>query len=197
MNEKLYHINEIFYSLQGEGRFAGRAAIFIRFSGCNLKCPFCDTDFKEHRDMTLWEIVETLRAWKECDFVVLTGGEPTLQIDWAFVDELHKEGYFVAIETNGTNDVPSNVDWVTVSPKTAYVENGNIKLSKADEVKVVYDGKHEPDTFGIFAENYYVQPCDVGDYERNQQIVSACVDFVKQHPLWRLSLQQQKILKVR
>jgi len=190
-------VNEIFYSLQGEGRWAGRAAIFVRFSGCNLKCPFCDTDFASYEWMTAKEILRELMEYSQCDFVVLTGGEPSLQVKSDFVNMLHNAGYYVAMETNGTRSVPDNVDWVTVSPKTAYVNNGQLFLMTADELKVVYDGKHEPDTFGIVAKNYYVQPCDVGDIARNAEITAACVRFVKEHPRWRLSLQQQKILNVR
>ena len=195
--EKVYHVNEIFYSLQGEGRWAGRAAIFVRFSGCNLKCPFCDTDSASYEKMTMKDILRELMEYSECSFVVLTGGEPTLQVTKEFVEVLHKNGYYVAMETNGTRAVPDNVDWVTVSPKVAYVDNGQLSMMVCDEVKVVYDGEHTPDTFGITAKNYYVQPCDVGSATRNAEIIAACVRWVKQHPMWRLSLQQQKILRVR
>ena len=97
--KKTYRINEIFYSLQGEGRYTGRAAVFIRFSGCNLRCPFCDTDFREYREMTLGEIIAKAGQWKDCGFVVLTGGEPSLQVDGRLVKALHDAGFYVAIET--------------------------------------------------------------------------------------------------
>ena len=196
-SENEYMVNEIFYSLQGEGRWAGRAAIFIRFSGCNLKCPFCDTDFKAHKDMTAKDILGAILQWNQCNFVVLTGGEPTLQVTTEFIDMLHSNGYYVAMETNATRDVPHNVDWVTASPKKAYVEQGGVWLTSADEVKVVYDGEHEPDTFGIEADEYYIQPCDTGNTERNKLIVEQCVKWVENHPKWKLSLQQQKIINVR
>lgn len=195
--ERKYMVNEIFYSLQGEGRWAGRAAIFIRFSGCNLKCPFCDTDFKAYRKMTAREILGAVMEWNHCNFIVLTGGEPTLQVTKEFVDMLHSNGYYVAMETNGTREYPYNVDWVTASPKTAYVEKGSVWIKEADEVKVVYDGEHEPSTFGIDANEYYVQPCDTGDKAANGDIVRKCVEWVKDHPKWKLSLQQQKIINVR
>lgn len=195
--EHKYLINEIFYSLQGEGRWAGRAAIFIRFSGCNLQCPFCDTDFKSYEKMTAREILRKLLDYSECNFVVLTGGEPTLQVTVEFVNMLHANGYYVAMETNGTREVPCNVDWVTVSPKAAYVENGSVWVTNAEEVKVVYDGEHEPDMFGITAEEYYIQPCDTGDAKKNRAIINQCVKWVKQHPKWKLSLQQQKIINVK
>lgn len=197
---KEYKINEIFYSLQGEGRWAGRAAIFIRFSGCNLKCPFCDTNFEAKTIMSEESILQLLATYKPCDFVVLTGGEPTLQVTREFIDALHSAGYYVAMETNGTRPVEElGVDWVTCSPKVAYQKQGTPRLAHADEVKVVYDGlkEHQPDDCGIPSDNYYVQPCDVGDPVRNANIIEACVQWVKQHPIWKLSLQQQKILNVR
>ena len=201
MKEKYYRINEIFYSLQGEGRWAGRAAIFIRFSGCNLKCPFCDTDFSAYTQMSAREIIDTVKQYG-CDFVVLTGGEPTLQVENPFIDELHEAGFYVAMETNGTRDVPSNVDWVTCSPKDWYVDTAKTKLEKCNEIKLVVDDtvpsallENWADT--MEAEEYYIQPCDTGDKEKNTFIINRCVEFVKNDPRWKLSLQQQKILNVR
>lgn len=195
--EHKYLINEIFYSLQGEGRWAGRAAIFVRFSGCNLKCPFCDTDFKEHKAMTAKDILGELLKYSQCNFVVLTGGEPTLQVTDELLDMLHANNYYVAMETNGTREVSLKVDWVTVSPKKAYVKEGGVWVMTADEVKVVYDGMHEPEDFGIEASEYYVQPCDTGNAERNADILKLCINWVEGHPKWKLSLQQQKIINVR
>lgn len=195
---KKYKVNEIFYSLQGEGRWAGRAAIFVRFSGCNLKCPFCDTDFKAHTEMGEIDILEKIQSLSEsCRFVVFTGGEPTLQVDESLVALLKKWGYYIAIETNGTNRVADGIDWVTCSPKTLFVDNGKVIINHASEVKVVFDGKHEISDFGIDALSYYVQPCDVGDKEKNAEILKQTVDFVEKHPKWQLSLQQQKIINVR
>ena len=102
---KTYRINDIFYSLQGEGRHTGRAAVFIRFSGCNLRCPFCDTDFDSSRLMTADEIIDAIAPWMHCGFVVLTGGEPSLQVDTELVDKLHEAGLFIAMETNGTHAI--------------------------------------------------------------------------------------------
>ena len=139
-------INDIFYSLQGEGYNTGRAAVFVRFAGCNLRCPFCDTEFDTHREMTDDEIVAEISRYEVRDaryensmeadssigsnlaprtsylasrkpLVVLTGGEPTLQVDEAFVDLLHRHGFEVAMESNGTRPAPQNLDWLTVSPK--------------------------------------------------------------------------------
>ena len=110
---------------------------------------------------------------------------------------LHSNGYYVAIETNATRDVPFNIDWVTASPKKAYVREGGVWLTSANEVKVVYDGEHEPDTFGIEADEYYIQPCDTGDEVKNDFIIKKCIEWVENHPKWKLSLQQQKIINVR
>lgn len=194
---KMYRINEIFYSLQGEGRWAGRPAIFIRFSGCNLACPFCDTDFKAYTEMTAEGIIEAVGQWSECRFVVLTGGEPTLQVDFELVDKLHDAKYYVAMETNGTKDYPWNLDWVTVSPKQDFVKYGEVVVKQANEVKLVYDGVHEPKDYGIDAELYYLQPCDVGDAEKNRRITDECVKYILTFPKWRLSLQQHKIVNIR
>ena len=113
---KTFRVNDIFYSLQGEGHNTGRAAVFIRFAGCNLRCSFCDTEFDSYREMTSEEIIAAIASYP-ARFVVLTGGEPTLQVDEAFVDQLHHHGYEVAMESNGTRPAPRNLDWLTVSPK--------------------------------------------------------------------------------
>lgn len=193
-----YRINELFYSLQGEGRWAGRPALFLRFSGCNLRCPFCDTDFSSFKEMEADEIIERLKTLGGgCRFVVVTGGEPALQLDDALVDALHAEGYYIAMETNGTRPHPKGVDWVTLSPKDAYCNGATPVLKEADEVKLVFDAEHPVVSPSVHATYYYLQPCDVGDTERNQEILGKCVEYVKQHPEWQLSLQQHKILNIR
>lgn len=195
-----YRINEIFYSLQGEGRHTGRAAIFIRFSGCNLRCPFCDTDFDQHTEMSLDELMTAIRGWHDCGFVVLTGGEPSLQVDEALVDALHDEGYYVAMETNGTHDVPAAIDWVTVSPKSCFVDHAPaIAVRKIDEVKVVFDGLHDPQPFSKLGHKPYLclQPCDTGDQQHNRAVMRQCVEYILQHPEWHLSLQTHKWLEIR
>lgn len=195
---KRYKINEIFYSIQGEGRWAGRAAVFVRFSGCNLKCPFCDTDFKSYEEYGELDVLQAIqKASNSCKFVVFTGGEPTLQVDEALIILLHKWGYYIAMETNGTHKIPDGIDWVTCSPKIAFVTNGSVAIKKASEVKVVFDNEHTISDFGIDAAEYYVQPCDVGNKEKNAEILKQTVAFVESHPKWKLSLQQQKIINVR
>ena len=192
-------VNEIFYSLQGEGAHTGTPAVFVRFSGCNLKCPFCDTDFRDGKEMDEYEIVdEVCRQGVQAPLVVLTGGEPTLQATPALIDLLHENGFKVAMETNGTRPAPFNVDWITISPKQAFVgDAGKPKLTKCKELKVVFDGKNEPEDYGIRADHYYLQPCDTGEPALNAQIIEQCVEYIKENPKWKLSLQTQKILNVR
>lgn len=203
-----YRINEIFHSLQGEGMNAGRAAVFVRFSGCNLRCPFCDTDFKAFKEMSASEIVTAI--YDEVgdnplpSLCVLTGGEPTLQVDNSLIDALHDTGMEVSMETNGTHPVNAlDLDFVTVSPKTPYVDvdGSGIVVDECSEVKVIMTKKISVEAIRAFeaikAEAYYIQPCDTGFIRDNAEIMQRCVEFIKYHPNWRLSLQQQKILKVR
>ena len=136
-------INEIFYSLQGEGYHSGTPAVFVRFSGCNLRCPFCDTQHDAGTAMTEEAIVDEVANYP-ARLVVVTGGEPSLQLTASLVDKLHEVGKYVAVETNGTHALPGNVDWITLSPKSAYVDGAEVVLTRADEVKVVYDGIHDP-----------------------------------------------------
>lgn len=191
-------VNEIFYSIQGEGAYAGNSAIFVRFSGCNLKCPFCDTDFKKYTEMDEYEIVlEVMKQSSSCKFVVLTGGEPTLQVNSKLLELLHNKGYFVAMETNGTNEVPAGVDWVTCSPKCQFVKNGELAIKQCNELKLVYTGENEVTDFGIKADYYYLQPCDTGAENTNRYIVNSLICYVKENPRWKISVQLQKILEVR
>lgn len=130
--------------------------------------------------------------------VVLTGGEPSLQADAALTILLHAYGFYIAMETNGTNPIPDGVDFVTCSPKCDFVNDYKV-IKGADEVKVVYDGQHSPARWlrEIAAQYYYLQPCDTGDEKRNREIITECVEYVKRNPTWRLSLQTQKILNIR
>ena len=217
-------INNIFYSLQGEGRNTGRAAVFVRFAGCNLRCPFCDTDFEDYDLMTdemiLAEIQRVTSSFLPSPFlrpfgskrpevertlhpsplVVLTGGEPTLQVDEAFVDFLHQHGYEVAMESNGTRPAPQNLDWLTVSPKDGgkwMVDSGR---RLPDEIKIVFD-EHTAEKLSSFhfppsTIHLYLQPCDTGDAARNIEIVAQCVEYIKAHPQWRLSLQTHKLIDI-
>ena len=191
-------INDIFYSLQGEGHNTGRAAVFVRFAGCNLRCSFCDTEFDTYREMSDEQILAAISQYP-ARFVVLTGGEPTLQVDEAFVELLHQHGYEVAMESNGTRPAPQNLDWLTVSPKVRS-EKLEVKSEKlADELKVVFDETTAPESYlslltSHFSPLLFLQPCDTGDAARNEAIVARCVEYIKEHPWWRLSLQTHKLV---
>ncbi|MDO4980836.1 MAG: 7-carboxy-7-deazaguanine synthase QueE [Prevotellaceae bacterium] len=207
----MYKVNDIFSSLQGEGHHTGRAATFVRFAGCNLKCPFCDTDFTHYREMSAEEIVESVKQYTT-RFVVLTGGEPSLQVDDTLVAALHEAGFYIAIETNGTRLLPESIDWVTVSPKQPLTTTSlpQIESGRVNEIKVVFDGtasdillsiehlekeaEYTRDSFhNLPSPLLFLQPCDVGDAQHNAEITRQCIEYIMQHPCWQLSLQTHKL----
>lgn len=197
-----YKINELFYSLQGEGKYTGTPAVFIRLSGCNLACPFCDTRHQEGRFYSLEEIIKEID--RVCDgarprLVVLTGGEPTLFVDEELIKALETRFEVVAMESNGTRPAPAGVTFLTISPKEDFVDRAKVVVTGANEVKLVYTGENDPGQWleRIQAEYYYLQPCDTGDPEKNAKILAATLEYIKSHPWWRLSLQTQKIINVR
>lgn len=192
-------IKEIFYSLQGEGAHTGQPAIFVRFTGCNLACPFCDTDFKGGDDYTEGELVHEIQKYLPCRFVVFTGGEPTLQLTDSLIERLHGYGYYLAMETNGTRPYPKGLDWVTVSPKNDFCAKVSLYPDNliASEVKVVYNGENSPIKYEDLGREKYIQPCDTGDADLNAEIIAKSVEWLKEHPDWKLSLQTQKIINVR
>lgn len=193
-------VNEIFHSLQGEGYNSGTPAVFIRFSGCNLQCPFCDTQHESGTEMTEQEVVEAVKHLApRSSLVVITGGEPALQLTASLVDALHEIGKRAAVETNGTLPMPPNVDWITLSPKSAWLGDEAMPvLTCADELKVLYDGSHDPSSFdSVAATHRFLQPMDTGDANRNADLMRQAADYCLQHPQWRLSLQIHKILNIR
>lgn len=195
----MYRINEIFYSLQGEGFHTGTPAVFVRFSGCNLRCAFCDTQHQAGEMLSLQEIVNEVNKYPIAPLLILTGGEPSLFIDEAFVAELkQKTGKRIAIETNGTRPLPANLDWVTFSPKTAF-EGGDIEpcvLTRCDELKVVYLDQDLAQYDRIEANHRFLQPCFVENLEQRKANIQACVEAVKRHLNWRLSLQVHRVLDI-
>jgi organic radical activating enzyme len=196
MGVKHYKINEIFYSIQGEGYNAGRAAVFVRFSGCNLQCFFCDTQHAEGTLMTATDICREIGQYS-AELVVLTGGEPALFVDEELCDAIHALGKQIAIETNGTRPITVPIDHITCSPKFEFCLNADLQLSRCDELKVVYTRHNDMTRYDhIQAKSYYLQPCNVGDPDENELIVQATLDYVLQHPKWRISLQLHKILGV-
>lgn len=190
-------INEIFYSIQGEGYHSGKPAIFIRFSGCNLRCPFCDTKHQDGVMMSDKEILDTVCQYP-AKLVVLTGGEPSFFIDELFVQMLKDADKYVAIETNGTHELPNNLDWVTVSPKSDFCENATPIIKECDEVKAVFRFQSNIAWYlNIKARYHYLQPCDMGDEKLNKEILQGTIDTCLKDARWRISLQTQKILNVR
>ena len=197
---KPYVVNEIFYSLQGEGVRAGTPNLFLRFARCNLTCAVethgfdCDTEFESGRPLAAEEIVAELRALSPaCDWVILTGGEPALQVDAALVDALHGAGYKLAIETNGSRELPAGLDWITVSPKVA---EHAIRQRRAHEVKYVRGyGQAIPRTV-VEADHYVISPAFDGG-ELDPRTLDWCIRLVRENPPWRLSVQQHKLWKVR
>ena len=203
MRNTIYHINEIFYSLQGEGFHTGRPAVFVRFAGCNLRCPFCDTDFSHSEPMTAEQIARRVFDYSTHPhtLIVLTGGEPSLQVDNELVDALHAHQQTVTIETNGTRPVPDNIDWVTVSPKAVPAAESKVVLTQADEVKVVFTESTEKLLplwrTTIRASHYYLQPCAQPGTEPIRANTEAVVAYILSHPDWKLSLQTHKYLHIR
>lgn len=188
-------VNEIFYSLQGEGGRAGEASIFIRLTKCNLACSFCDTDFEEGREMSLDQILEEIGKYP-CKWIIWTGGEPTIQLKDDHLAVFRDHGYKQAIETNGTRKVPSLIDYITCSPKQQY-ETIKSRIPFAHEIRMpIICGDSIPDiTVFPQADNYFLSPVFDGD-KINIDNVSYCVDLIKKHPQWRLSLQIHKLIHI-
>jgi 7-carboxy-7-deazaguanine synthase len=208
-----YAVKEIFLTLQGEGAHAGRAAVFFRFAGCNLwsgreqdraeaVCRFCDTDFVGldgtlgGRYATADALAATIAAeWIAGDtdrYVVLTGGEPLLQVDTALIEALHRQGFSIGVETNGTVDAPEGIDWICVSPKAG----AELRIRSGHELKLVYPQPEAmPERFaGLAFERFSLQAMDGPDAAQN---IARTIDYCLQHPHWRMSVQTHKTIGIR
>lgn len=208
----MYQIKEIYYTLQGEGANAGRPAIFCRFAGCNLwsgvekdretaVCRFCDTDFVGTNGPNGGKyakpgmLVDMIAAASGDDaaptLVVLTGGEPMLQVDAKLIEALHDEGFEIAIETNGTLPVPRDIDWITVSPKAG----STLVQRTGDELKLVYPqtGLAPEQCAGLDFRYRFLQPMDGPERDAN---IAAAIAYCKANPEWRLSLQTHKLIGI-
>jgi len=179
----MYWVNEIFYSIQGEGFWTGTPAVFLRLSGCNLNCSFCDTPHEDHKvTMSIAEIVSKVSAYP-ARIIVITGGEPALQLEGKLIEELHQAGFRVHLETNGTIALRCQVDWLTISPK----ENWVVRVG--DELKLVYTGQkldlYEDSDF----QHYFLQPVSM---KNTAEVVTQCLA----NPKWRISLQTHKLLNI-
>lgn len=192
----MYELVEIFESLQGEGRNMGRPCVFVRFAGCNLKCPWCDTDVTKRFSASLDELLAELGQYK-AKSVILTGGEPTMQKEMPeLVAALKKAGYWIGVETNGTNDADwlGFVDYVACSPK----RGASVRLVEADEVRVVAEDEATADFCRkvrrqIAATDYYVSPCD----HDGQIDFATAKSVLSQLAGWSLSVQLHKIMGFR
>jgi 7-carboxy-7-deazaguanine synthase len=208
-----YAVKEIFMTLQGEGAHAGRPAVFCRFTGCNLwsgreqdrpdaQCQFCDTDFvgtngtRGGRYQGPAELAAAIEAeWgprQESRFVVLTGGEPLLQVDDALIKALHARGFTVAVETNGTIDPPAGLDWICVSPKAGT----ELRIRAGNELKLVFpQPAAPPELFEALAfDRFSLQPMHGPELEEN---TARAIDYCLRHPRWRLSVQVHKLIHIR
>jgi 7-carboxy-7-deazaguanine synthase len=213
-----YTVKEIFYTLQGEGAQSGRAAVFCRFSGCNLwsgreedrsraVCQFCDTDFvgtgpDGGRFSSANELADAIdRCWGGVSegvprpgkkYVVCTGGEPLLQLDEALIDALHKRGFEVAVETNGTRPAPASLDWICVSPKAG----APFVQKSGSELKLVYPQENAPPEkyATLDFRHFFLQPMDGPQLVANTE---QAIDYCLRNPAWRLSIQTHKLVGVR
>jgi 7-carboxy-7-deazaguanine synthase len=208
----MYAVKEIFYTLQGEGANAGTPAVFCRFAGCNLwsgreedrakaVCQFCDTDFVGTdgegggRFQTANALARACRAACTAPdgsaLVVLTGGEPMLQVDRDLIDALHAHAFRVAIETNGTSPVLDTIDWICVSPKAG----AELKQTRGDELKLVFpqNGIDPAQYLGLAFEHRFLQPMDGPARDANTR---AAIAYCKANPAWHLSVQTHKILGI-
>jgi len=199
-----YTVKEIFYSVQGEGVNLGRPAIFVRFAGCNLwsgreedrakaTCQFCDTDFLGGEPFVRPEdLARRVALTGNSRFVVLTGGEPLLQVDTPLVSALRHYGFEIAIETNGTRPIPPQIDWVCLSPKAGTI----LAIDTCDELKLVFPQKNLPPERldHIKTWHRWLSPMDGPHLRRN---VAFAVDYAKQHPEWRVNIQAHKAWGVR
>jgi len=197
-----YRVNEVFYSVQGEGRRAGTPMVFVRFSDCNLRCSWknagfdCDTEFVSGREMSLAEIEEfATRLNVKKGWMLLTGGEPGLQLDGQFIKYMKDAGWLLAIETNGTVKLPDGLDWICVSPKSA---EHTLRQRVANELKYVrHYGMSVPEPV-VVAEHYLLSPAFQSDGSVRREDLEWCIDLVKQNPeRWSLAIQYHKYLRVR
>lgn len=207
-----YSVKELFYTLQGEGARAGRAAVFLRFAGCNLwtgreqdrasaVCTFCDTDFvgvdgdgggKFETAGALADAAIAKWPGGGAPYIVCTGGEPLLQLDTSLIEALHARGFEIAIESNGTLPAPAGIDWICISPKA----NADFVQRSGNELKLVFpQAGADPSNYeGLAFENFFLSPMDSPEREANTQTAIA---YCLEHPQWRLSLQTHKFTGVR
>jgi organic radical activating enzyme len=189
-------VNEIFYSLQGEGDRAGEASVFIRLTKCNLACDFCDTDFVSGKAMSVSEILSEIHLFA-CRWIIWTGGEPTLQLTDEIIAFFKENGYLQAIETNGTRKVPIGIDYIACSPKRDFEAVKNF-IPEVDELRFpIKKGDLLPDISILpKAKKYLLSPVFDGQNIVHEN-VDYCVELIKENPRWALSLQMHKLIDIR
>ena len=210
-------VNEIFYSLQGEGKYTGTAAVFLRLSGCNMRCWFCDTEHEEGTEMTEEEITERVSQYP-ARHIVITGGEPTMQLNGKLTQLLHERGFYIQIETNGSLPLKEDtlVDWITCSPK-----GNEIRIQRIDELKLLFTEEYLEKYKEVEASCRCLQAIDNGEVQKVQTLASQAgssprlrraelgtsrfassrgvqevISYIKEHPEWRLSLQTHKLIGI-
>jgi organic radical activating enzyme len=188
-------INEIFYSLQGEGMRVGQPTVFIRLSGCDLTCGFCDTEFASGKELAVAELLDIVKQYP-AKWVTWTGGEPMLQLKADVVDAFRAVGYFQSIETNGGHTIPFDLDWVVVSPKVAEHVIARNFPNGVDELRYAWHaGKASTPNPSISAHHKYLSPiCDGNGI--NAKNLKHCIELCKANPEWKLSVQQHKIWNI-
>jgi organic radical activating enzyme len=190
-------VNEIFYSLQGEGRRQGEASIFIRLSGCNLKCSFCDTQHSSGREMSLKQILATIRPFP-CRWIVWTGGEPTLQLTERILLFFNQQGYRQAIESNGLLRLPPGLDYTVVSPKGPETDYARKINPRVDELRLPIEVNQPIPSIASLptAAIYFLSPLFSPNAAATAANIRYCVDCIKANPRWRLSLQVHKLIGI-
>ncbi|MDL2256757.1 7-carboxy-7-deazaguanine synthase QueE [Bacteroidales bacterium OttesenSCG-928-I14] len=190
-------VNEIFYSLQGEGGRQGEASIFIRLSGCNLKCDFCDTSHEEGVFMTEQEILDSISKYP-CRWIVWTGGEPSLQLNDDILRYFHDKGYFQAVESNGHYPLSDLFDYKVVSPKGKNIDYARLKNANVEEVRLpVNKGDIIPEISSLpKAKHYFLSPVFLSEETRTQGNIAYCVSYIMQNTNWHLSLQIHKLIGI-
>lgn len=190
------NVNEIFYSLQGEGGRAGHASIFIRLAKCNLTCDFCDTDYERGVKISVDDIIKQIDKYG-CKWIIWTGGEPTLQLTDAIVAHFKKNGYLQAIETNGTRKIPNGIDYITCSPKQHFEKVKNL-IPKTDELRFpIKKGDPLPDISILPKSQRYLLSPIFDNQEIIQENVDYCIQLIKENPSWALSIQIHKLIGIR
>jgi 7-carboxy-7-deazaguanine synthase len=190
------NVNEIFYSLQGEGGRTGQASIFIRLAKCNLACSFCDTDFERGVKMSLEEVFKEIEQYN-CKWIIWTGGEPALQLNDKIVAFFKERGYLQAIETNGTKRIPSGIDYITCSPKQNF-EIVRELIPEVDELRFpIQKGDPLPDISILPKTNRYLLSPIFDNDKVIQENVDYCISLIKDNPVWALSLQTHKLIGIR